>query len=389
MRLIITLLCLLTVCAADKEREKTPLPGFSGTLKRIDDKSLVLELGDFRTLEFRRTAKTRFLERKKPFDPARLKPGDAVSVEATQDLEGFLTAVNVYLEQAAEAPQPPPTPKQTVRDAGEGDPDRPVLRRGQPPARKSAEAVPEGNEAPVEPPRPDPLILRARAAAETFSQSLPNYVCRQVMARFASGTRADDWKAQDVVTAEVVYENGREDYRNVQINGKTVKRGMEELSGSWSTGEFGSILRDLFSRSTAARFSLRKEAVIAGRTAAVYGYEVERPNSHWEVRMASQSVRPAYRGAVWIDKETGRTLRIEMEAADLPAAFPVDKAETTNDYEFVRLGDSRQYLLPVRAETLTCERGTSRCALNKIDFRNYRKYSGEAVISYDETGRLP
>ena len=55
----------------------------------------------------------------------------------------------------------------------------------------------------------------------------------------------------------------------------------------------------------------------------------------------------------------------------------------------MRLGDNRQYLLPVHAETLTCERGTSRCARNKIDFRNYRKYSGEAVISFGETGKLP
>ena len=341
--LAITLLCLLPIRATGKERENPPLPSFSGTLKRLDERSLVLELDDFRTLEFRRTAKTRFFEKKKALDPKRLKPGDAVSVEATQDIEGFLNAVNVYLEHAAQAA---------------------------PPA-----AALEGNT----------LITGARAAAEAFSRTLPNYVCRQVMARFANGARAGDWKAQDVVTAEVVYENGREDYRNLHINGKAVARGMEELTGSWSTGEFASVLQDLFSRSTAARFSFRKEAVIAGRTAAVYGYEVERPNSHWEVRMASQSIRPAYRGAVWIDQESGRTLRIEMEAVGLPATFPVDKAATINDYEFVRLGDNRECLLPSHAETLTCERATSRCALNKIDFRDYRKYSGEAVITFDET----
>lgn len=96
----VTLLWLLCAAAA-QDREIQPMPVFSGTLKSLDEETLVLELDDFRVLDFRRTAKTRFFEKKRPLDPARLKPGDAVSVEATQDIEGFLTAVNVYLEHAA------------------------------------------------------------------------------------------------------------------------------------------------------------------------------------------------------------------------------------------------------------------------------------------------
>ena len=100
----IALLCLLPLWAGGKQRETQPMPNFSGMLKHLDEKSLVLELDDFRTLDFRRTAKTRFFDRKKQtLDPARLKPGDALSVEATQDIEGLLSAVNVYLEQAAPA----------------------------------------------------------------------------------------------------------------------------------------------------------------------------------------------------------------------------------------------------------------------------------------------
>lgn len=94
--LLITVLCLLPAWAGE------PMPSFSGTLKHLDEKSLVLELDDFRTLDFRRTAKTRFFEKKQTLDPARLKPGDAVSVEAAQDIEGLLTAMNVYLERAAQ-----------------------------------------------------------------------------------------------------------------------------------------------------------------------------------------------------------------------------------------------------------------------------------------------
>jgi hypothetical protein len=47
----------------------------------------------------------------------------------------------------------------------------------------------------------------------------------------------------------------------------------------------------------------------------------------------------------------------------------------------VRFAD-RQFLVPVHAETLSCERGTDNCGRNTIDFRNYHKYSGESSIIF-------
>jgi len=38
----------------------------------------------------------------------------------------------------------------------------------------------------------------------------------------------------------------------------------------------------------------------------------------------------------------------------------------------------------VHAETLSCQRGTSVCARNVIDFRNYHKYAGEAEIKFEK-----
>jgi len=55
--------------------------------------------------------------------------------------------------------------------------------------------------------------------------------------------------------------------------------------------------------------------------------------------------------------------------------------ESATDYQYIRIGE-RQFLLPVHAETLSCERGTSICSHNVIDFRNYHKYTGEATIEF-------
>src|SRR5436190_12303430 len=100
--------------------------------------------------------------------------------------------------------------------------------------------------------QPDPTIEKAREAAESFAKALPDYFCQQVTTRFVTLTRAMRWRQVDVISAEVIYENGREHYRNVTLSGRPIKNGMEEVAGAWSTGEFGTQLWDLFTPETAA-----------------------------------------------------------------------------------------------------------------------------------------
>jgi hypothetical protein len=98
---------------------------------------------------------------------------------------------------------------------------------------------------------------------------------------------------------------------------------------------------------------------------------------------------PAYSGAVWVDPKTSRVLRIEMSAKSMPGEFPLDHVESATDYDYIRLGDAQQYLLPVHAETLSCQRGSNLCAKNVIDFRNYHKYTGESNIKFGDTVKNP
>src|SRR5262249_50859147 len=129
-------------------------------------------------------------------------------------------------------------------------------------------------------------------------------------------------------------------------------------------------------------FHYRRDSRIAGVNAKVYDFEVERERSHWTIHMGSQTYNPAYRGSVWIDPQSARVMRIEMQAHGFPEAFPSDTAESAVDYQYIRLGDTKQYLLPVHAEILSCQRGTSYCSRNSIDFRNYHKFTGESTITF-------
>ena len=300
--------------------------------------------------------------------------------------------------------------------ADELDPDRPRIRRGKPPARKTAGPVETASTQPASrPPRTTPgavqtesqsvasnnprleadgaegaaprkedaRIAKAREVVASYTQSLPNYFCQEHVARLASTTQNVDWRPLDVIAATVVFENGRDQYRNLTVNGKPVSKRMEEMEGSWSTGEFGIIAADLFSPATAAEFTSGGSSRSGAHDAVVYDFEVDREHSHWHIQAPSQSIRPAYKGRVWLKNDTAEVLRIEMQTDRMPKEFPFDKVESAVDYEYVRLGE-HQFLLPVHAETLTCVRGTSNCSRNVIDFRNYRKYAGESTITYDK-----
>jgi hypothetical protein len=167
----------------------------------------------------------------------------------------------------------------------------------------------------------------------------------------------------------------------VAVNNKPTSKKVEELEGSWSTGEFASTLLDVLSPATNAAFRFRRQSAVSGVQARVYDFEVEQAHSHWRVQAESQSINPAYQGSLWLDPESGRVLRIEMQARSLPKDFPFDTVESAVDYAKVRIG-TREFLLPAHAESLSCQRGTPNCSRNIIDFRNYHKYDAASSIEF-------
>ena len=403
----------------------------------MDSKSITVELDDYRVMEFKITAKTKYLKNSEELKSPKFNPGDQVSVEAAEEPGGYLTAVNVYWEKAASAEassaekkdgtvdtwkDAPPqsaterTPSPAARATD--DPGPPKLQRGKPVERAESSPPPSEQPAPQRTPQPlqtaanlppsgvelpkpalstaepaedqtplgshqeDPLIRKATDAALEFTETLPSYFGQEMMSRSESESKPANWRPLDVVTMAVIYENGKESYRNLAINGKATNKSIDDLGGAKSTGEFGTVLMDLFSPSTAADFRHRGESRVAGTTAKLYDFSVERENSHWSLHFGAQTYQPAYSGSVWIEPQTGRVLRIEMQARDLPKEFPTDHVESTTDYQYVRLGGTQQFLLPVHAETLSCQRGSSFCSRNVIDFRNYHKYAGESSIEF-------
>jgi hypothetical protein len=329
--------------------------------------------------------------------PAELPP--PVPPDAGIDLDHIPTSTSSHqpVDDSDSGPprivrgKPKPQKASDTEEVAQNSPPAPVNQPG-PVAEtqvSSPSLVAQSAEPPVERPTVlesgppvDARVEKAREAVASFSETLPDYVVTEQMARFQSVTHVVSWQPLDIVSAELVYEKGKERYRNLAINGKPAKaQRMEDMPGSWSTGEFASVLLDIFSPYTATDFRYRRMSRSGGRDAFLYDFQVDREHSHWQIAMASQSILPAYRGSLWIDKETFRVLRVEMQAVRTPEEFPLDKIEMASDYEFTRIAD-RQFLLPVHSENLMCQRGTNMCSHNVIDFRNYHKYAGEATIEF-------
>jgi len=249
-------------------------------------------------------------------------------------------------------------------------------------AKTRTEAKPEAAPAREKPePDEDPVIAAAREAAANFTATLPDYLVEQVTTRMFSYNNEASWNTLDVVTAEVASVRGKEEYRNVRVNGKPSAEGPEK-TGTWTTGEFVITLQDILSPATAAAFRRVADERVGSRPALVYEYSVSADNSHWVLAAEDgRQLRPAYKGQLWIDRETRRVLRIEQKAA-IPLTFPQDKAECLIDYGFVAIGEAR-HLLPVRAETGGCKRGTVSCSKNVTEFKNYRKFTTESSIKFD------
>jgi hypothetical protein len=255
------------------------------------------------------------------------------------------------------APKLPPCPEPKDDDAGTAEP-----------APAPAPSLPHSA----------PLIDRARVAALQFSAKLPNFVCQEFMARFAQQGRGPK-QPQDIVSAELIYEDGQESYRNVKINNRPTDKRLQDIDGARSTGEFASTLLDLFDPASKTQFSAGRASNASGLSAQAFDFQVRAANSHWKLSVPSLTVVTDYTGTIWIDPNTARVLRIEMQARNIPEDFPIDAVESSIDYSFVTI-EGKSYLLPAHAESLGCQRGSSYCSHNVIDFRNYHEFKGSGKI---------
>ncbi len=412
---------------------KQPTLNAEGVTISNNGKKLQIHTADGRWLTMTIATDTKWSRAGSDIPAANVIPRTTVRIEALEDNEAFLTASTVELlkdapvetaettaqRHAASGTRAAPLPEDdlarpTIMHDPNEDPNRPVLKRGKPstaaagsdqdevaanntpevkpkpvPAPKpSAEKASSGDDfsiddrpvTPVKAPGGD-LLEKTKEWAGGFTSGLPNFVCQQFTTRYTEVSRSEGWQAQDVITAKILYEDGKEDYRDITVGGKKTSKTMLDLGGTTSTGEFASMLASLFDPGRNTDFKFYRTASTHDGEAAIYDFKVSLPRSDWTISIGGQLLRPAYSGSIWVDKATAQVRRIELQADNVPKDFPLDEIQSAIDYEQVNLGTAK-FLLPTRAENLSCQRGSSFCTKNTIEFRDYHKYSGESTVVF-------
>ena len=239
------------------------------------------------------------------------------------------------------------------------------------------------------------LVSKFCEFALTYRQQLPDFIAQQT-------TTARQGLSENIITAQVSFRQGQEHYSHLTINDRPAEGSLGIISTLpknihfSSTGEFGSLLVDLFASPAAAEFKFREEAILRGVPVAVYEFHLpSAKNTFWTVRGTNgQILKPEFRGQLWLEQRTGRPLREELEPVNLPASSGVASLKTVTDYTMTSVGDVGAFLLPVSSESTICTWDSDRllpdwamaayspdqCATNVLFFHDYRKFAATARI---------
>jgi len=250
--------------------------------------------------------------------------------------------------------------------------------------------APKPKPAPI--PGPSPLeekkiVEEARQYALNYVKRLPDFICNQVTRRYIDPSGLEFWQLDDVIMARLTYFEQKEDYKVVLVNNRMTDVSYDRLGGSTSTGEFGSMLKEVFEPETQADFRWERWATLRGRRMHVFAYRVLKSRSKWHVIWERrEDIVPGYTGLVYVDRDNFVVMRISLEAQDIPADFPIQQAGTTLDYDFAEIG-GQQYILPLRA--VMRMRSGKFLSKNEVEFRMYRKFGAEAIIKFETPEPLP
>jgi hypothetical protein len=233
---------------------------------------------------------------------------------------------------------------------------------------------------------PDPMeqkrvLAEATEHALNHEQDLPNFICTQTTRRFEDFNGQNGWRPIDIIVERLSYFEHREDYKVIELNGMPASIPHEQLTGASSSGEFGSVMKSIFSPETEAEFAWQNWFTLRGRKMHVYSYRVLVSNSNYHIKVPERKLDlvTGYHGLVFIDAQRHMVNRITLHPDGVPPSFPIQDVSLALDYEYNRIGEA-DYLLPLQFELRSRE--GKLLVKNDVDYDNYRKFTADSSITF-------
>ncbi len=228
-------------------------------------------------------------------------------------------------------------------------------------------------------------IEKARVIALKYTEGLPNFLCTEMVQRYVDSKGSQTWKKEDLLKIDVGYSDKGERHRLLEINGRPATQTLAQVGGFDSSGEFGTLLKWIFAPESTTEFHWQRWSRLRGNLAYVFSYRVPQEHSQYGINWRTSSkplhMVAAFAGLVYIVRATGQVTRYTHQAEGIPADWPIVATPAVADYDFADVGGKR-FLLPKRLDSrIVLKRGQNR---NVVEFGNYRKFEGEAILTFDK-----
>lgn len=225
------------------------------------------------------------------------------------------------------------------------------------------------------------LISELCVFALTYRGKLPDFIAQQTTTSSGPGSRV-------VVTAQVTYRQGEEQHSQLTINGKPVPTQWRVNADLHlvTNGEFGPLLINLFEVPGAIKFAFSKTDTLQGVQVAVFDFHLPKDkNTFWAILPPRGGpVKPEFRGRVWVDMQSGRIVREEVDPVTDSWQTGVISAKVSTDYSPTKVSDLGSYLLPVKSQSTVCVVGrfgaNPGCTTNTIVFHDYQKFGATSRV---------
>ena len=227
---------------------------------------------------------------------------------------------------------------------------------------------------------PGDLLARAQLENELLYTDLQSFVCSEHMDRYRGRLNGDNPHRIDTVNAQISFENGVENYSGIVQNGRQ-RAALTNLTGAWSEGEFGTLLRQTRALLSTQAVASATNADLNGTPAALYSVEVSGKDSPWDLTLNSQQYRVPFVTRVWVSKSSGQILQIARTSTAMPPDSGISEIQWSVNLKPVEL-EGKTWLLPNTGEYSVLYAQSNRREWNTIDFSDYHRYASRSVIHF-------
>jgi hypothetical protein len=228
-----------------------------------------------------------------------------------------------------------------------------------------------------------PLQFLAEAARtnQGLYANMESVVCQEQIERY-KGRASGRGKRVDTVTASVSFENGAEQYSNIQQE-RRVLPSLTSLEGAWSEGEFGTLLKQTQQILSSPKVSFESEEQVGEYLTAVYNFDISIEDSPWDLTVGGRHYVLPFHTKVWVAEPSGEILKIQRTANSIPSELGIANIYWSVTLAPVDVSGGKRWILPEKADYKVVYRHTQKAEWNTMQFSSYHRYGSEAALRFE------